>query len=110
MVPQPVMPKKSYPLEPLAKLRARNVEDATQSLAEAVAARARAETERQSAETREHTHAESSRAVRESERDALARGELNRTRWSEALRKKAEADEEENAAEAWRPGKPEGRT
>ncbi len=70
------MRPKKYPLEPLAKLRAKQVDDATLTLAKAVRAREEAErVERSNRKVRDDAEAKA-KAAREAERAALERGEL----------------------------------
>jgi hypothetical protein len=65
-----------YPLEPLARLREKKVDEATQALAGAVATRAKAEEARARAEQRRAAQESKVAAVRDEERAALAHGEL----------------------------------
>jgi hypothetical protein len=70
------MRPKKYPLEPLAKLRAKQVDDATVTLTKAVRAREEAErVERSHRKVRDDAEAKASE-TRASERAALERGEL----------------------------------
>ena len=65
-----------YPLDTLAKQRARNVEGAVQGLAQAIAGRERAEAQRQQRQAQQAAHeAQAARIVR-AEREGLERGEL----------------------------------
>ena len=155
------MRRPKYPLDPLARVRKKGVDEATRRLADAVATRDGAEARERAAENERRGHEDRARAVREAERDALDRGDLrvgdlgvaaawevrdraeaqalaqaeekahaeaasaragqvaaqvgvaqrkadaevvekDRGRWEERLRKKAEAKEDEAAAEAWR--------
>jgi hypothetical protein len=68
------MPK--YPLEPLAALREKKVDEAAHALAAAQQHRQRAEGERHAAELRREGHARAVAAVYEVERAALAEGAL----------------------------------
>jgi len=70
-----VRPKK-YPLDPLAQLRAKQVDDATRELAATVKAREEAERAEALARSERQRLAEESKAVRDAERAALERGEL----------------------------------
>ena len=70
------MPRKKYPLDPLLDLRERQVDAATQKLAEAVSARQAAERKREAAEAAKKQAEERARALRERERAALEKGEL----------------------------------
>jgi hypothetical protein len=65
-----------YPLEPLVKLRERQVEGATEKLAKAVEERERAECARLAAEEARVRAEAAARALRDAERDALEKGEL----------------------------------
>jgi len=65
-----------YPLEPLAKLREDQAGAAVRGLAAAVAGRDAAERARRLAEQRREAHESASTRVRETEQEALARGEL----------------------------------
>jgi hypothetical protein len=65
-----------YPLEPLAKLRDRRVDQAERDLAGAVRTREQAEGERRVAEERAKAHEEQARRIRETEAAALGRSEL----------------------------------
>jgi len=155
------MPPPRYPLEPLAKLREDQADAAVRGLAVAVAGRDAAERDRRTVEQQRDTLEAAAARVRETEQEALARGELrvgdlaragawetrvasegeataaalerargaetrareaeqsaqgevatrkagaevvsaDRARWQDALRKKAEAREEEAAEEAFR--------
>ena len=65
-----------YPLEPLAKLRDQKVDEATTALAEAVRKQEAAARALHAAESRRDAQARAAAAIREAEREALARGEL----------------------------------
>lgn len=67
---------RKYPLDPLLKLRERQVEAATEKLAGAVGARQAAERERIAAEGRRASAEERAKTLREEEREALEKGEL----------------------------------
>jgi YscO-like protein len=68
------MPK--YPLEPLAELRKKKVEQATLAVAEAVRKREAAARALRGAELRRETAARVAKGVRTAELEALARGDL----------------------------------
>jgi chromosome segregation ATPase len=70
------MERKKYPLDPLLKLRERQVDAATQKLAEAVGARQAAEKKREAAEAAKAKAEDRARELREKERDALEKGGL----------------------------------
>jgi hypothetical protein len=70
------MSGRKYPLEPLVKLRQRQVDDATEKLARAIAEREAAEKQRQAAEASRARADEAASEVRQGERDALERGAL----------------------------------
>jgi len=70
------MRPRRYPLEPLAELRAGQVDAAVRGLATAVAAHDAAERDRRTAERVRDDHAAVAAGVRAAEREALARGEL----------------------------------
>ena len=70
------MPGKKYPLDPLIKLRERQVDDATRELAKAVDARQTAERKREAAENAKVRADERAKTTRDEEREALERGEL----------------------------------
>lgn len=65
-----------YPLDPLAKVRARDVDDAAQKLAGSVNAREKAQGARVASERARDDHEEAARRAREEERAKLERGEL----------------------------------
>ena len=68
------MPK--YPLEPLAELRKKKVEEATQALADAVRKREAAARALRGAEVRREAAARAATGVRTAELEALGRGDL----------------------------------
>jgi hypothetical protein len=70
------MSGRKYPLDPLIKLRERQVDDATSDLAKAVGARQAAERKREAAELAKDRADEAADATRTDERGALERGEL----------------------------------
>jgi hypothetical protein len=70
------MPSRRYPLQPLQERRDELVEQATQGLAVAVAARASAERDRARTEEKRAAHASGAERVRASEHDALRQGVL----------------------------------
>lgn len=70
------MSGKKYPLDPLAKLRHRQVEAATHELAKTVASRQEAERKREAAERARTSADASASALRGGEREALERGAL----------------------------------
>jgi len=70
------MPPRRYPLDPLARLRAKKVDDAARELGESQRARAAAERSEATAVQVAARLEEEQRAIREGERAALARGEL----------------------------------
>ncbi len=70
------MSGRKYPLDPLIKLRERQVDDATGELAKAVDARQAAERKREAAEAEKARAEAKAAAARDEEREALARGEL----------------------------------
>ncbi len=70
------MRRPRYTLEPLVELRDQRVERATRELAGAVAESQAAERGRRAVEQRREVHEESAERVREAERQALDRGEL----------------------------------
>ena len=65
-----------YPLDPLAQVRARGVDEAARELAESVRTREVAQGARAASEARRDDHAERARLERDAERAALERGEL----------------------------------
>ena len=65
-----------YPLDPLARLRAKQVDDATKELAGSVRARAKAADEVDAAEQRRSQHQARAAGERVASGEALARGEL----------------------------------
>jgi len=103
---------KSYPLEPLVRVRRDRVDASARALASAIEAREAAERGRRSAEAERARHADEARRARESEAGALARGELSaadlqrqgawdaRVRWEdeERARRVAAAGEREATA------------
>jgi hypothetical protein len=156
------MRPKKYPLEPLAHVRAKQVDDAARALGEAARAREEASHKRALAEKRRDEAEAAARALRDAEQEALERGELtvadlmrgdawgvrvkaeqeelarraadsaakegaarkgessarahvagrkadaelverDRARWTDAERRRADAKEEEAAADGWRP-------
>lgn len=70
------MGRPKYPLEPLAELRAKNVDEATKVLAEKTRARETASRARQSHEKAAEEHEAATRRVVDAEQGALLRGEL----------------------------------
>jgi hypothetical protein len=70
------MRRRRYPLEPLAELRDRKVDQAACGLAVAIAEREAAEHGRRTAEEARVSHDSAAHNVRTAEADALARGEL----------------------------------
>jgi hypothetical protein len=70
------MSGRKYPLDPLLKLRERQVDEATGDLAKAVDARQSAERKREAAEAEKARAEAKAAAAREQEREALSRGEL----------------------------------
>ena len=70
------MSGRKYPLDPLIKLRERQVDEATRDLAKAVDARQVAERKREAAETAKARAEERAKEARDKEREALERGEL----------------------------------
>jgi hypothetical protein len=66
-----------YPLDPLARLRARRVDEATEELAKTVEAHDRATDARARAEAEAQAHEDEARRTRDAERAALDRGELS---------------------------------
>jgi len=70
------MSGRKYPLDPLAKLRHRQVDAATHELAKAVGARHEAEKKRAGADAAVEQADASARAARDEEREALEKGEL----------------------------------
>ena len=70
------MRPRKYPLDPLARLRAKQVDDAGRLLAKAVSVRQEAERAEQAAVAERDGAAEVARVVNEGERAALERGEL----------------------------------
>ncbi len=70
------MRRPEYPLEPLAQLRQRRVDEAAKGLAAAVAERERAEQARARAEQQRAMHEAAAHELRQDEADALGRGEL----------------------------------
>jgi colicin import membrane protein len=70
------MKRPQYPLEPLADVRERQVDDAVRGLAAAVAQRESAARRARAVEQAAATHAASAEAVKRVEREALERGEL----------------------------------
>jgi hypothetical protein len=66
-----------YPLEPLAELRKKKVDEATASLAEAVRKREAAARALRGAEIRREAAARAASALRTAELEALARGDLH---------------------------------
>ena len=65
-----------YPLDPLARLRSTQVDDATKALAASVRARESAATEREAAERQRDAHEAHAAAERRASIEALGRGEL----------------------------------
>ncbi len=65
-----------YPLEPLAQLRDRKVDEAARVYATSVGARETAEDAKRAAEARCRRHEEDTAGVRDAERTALVRGDL----------------------------------
>jgi hypothetical protein len=71
------MSGRKYPLDPLIKLRERQVDEATRDLAKAVDARQAAERKRAAAEAEKVRAEQRAKATRSEEREALERGELS---------------------------------
>ncbi len=71
------MSGRKYPLDPLIKLRERQVDEATRDLAKAVDARQSAERKRAAAEAEKVRAEDRAKATRDEEREALERGELS---------------------------------
>lgn len=70
------MRRLQYPLEPLANVRERQVDDAVRGLATAVSQREAAARRAQAAEQAAESHAAAVERVKREEREALGRGEL----------------------------------
>ncbi len=70
------MRPKKYPLDPLVRVRAKQVDDAARLLAEATRAREEAERRRAAAAEREEEARRAAASLRDAERGALERGEL----------------------------------
>jgi hypothetical protein len=70
------MRPRRYPLDPLAKLRGKEVDSATKLLSDAIRARQEAQRAEEAALARTESAAAESRVVKEGEEAALARGEL----------------------------------
>jgi hypothetical protein len=70
------MRRRRYPLEPLAELRDRRVDQAVHELAASIAGRDEAERSRRAAEESRSSHNSAAQRARVAEADALARGEL----------------------------------
>jgi hypothetical protein len=71
------MPKRSYPLEPLVRVRKLRLDAAERALADAAAARSTAEQARAGADRANEAHRHATSIVTEAERAALSRGELS---------------------------------
>lgn len=90
------MPPPKYPLDPLARLRSKQVEDATTVLAASVRARESAATEREAAERKRDVHEAHAARERRASMDALGRGELcagdlmQKHAWEHRVRTEAE--------------------
>jgi hypothetical protein len=91
------MRPRKYPLDPLARLRAKQVDDATSLLANAIRVRQEAERAEGAAVTKRDVAAEEARVVGDGEQRALERGELRAEdlAWAASWRTRVEVERAE---------------